>query len=100
MAGSYGHLRDDDSGYFRFDLIENLRDAYQACEECFFLIERLSGGDHAKITAALEEFYDAAHGRPVAADVTQAYAKLRYGRRNPFPEIIRERVEEDERRHG
>ena len=90
MAGSYGHLRDDDSGYFRFDLIENLRDAYEACEECFFIIERLSGGDQAKIMQAIEEFYQAARGETIPADVARDYAKLRFGRHNPFPQIIRE----------
>lgn len=38
MAGSYRHLVGRD-GKFTFDLIDNLGDAYEACEECFDIIE-------------------------------------------------------------
>lgn len=47
MAGSYGHIATlkDEKLHFSMDLIENLRDAYGALEECFDMIEHLSGGD-------------------------------------------------------
>ncbi|KKK99213.1 hypothetical protein LCGC14_2634990 [marine sediment metagenome] len=41
MAGSYKHLVAED-GTFTFDLIENMGDAYEACEECFEKIRRLT----------------------------------------------------------
>lgn len=56
MAGSYAHLVAED-GAFQFDLIENLGDAHEACEECFDIIHTLSGGDQAKIDAAVEAYY-------------------------------------------
>jgi hypothetical protein len=40
MAGSYEHLINDDGG-FRFDLIENMGDAYETCEDCFKIIQQL-----------------------------------------------------------
>ena len=57
MAGSYDHLRNDDTGAFRFDLIENLGDAHEACEECFYIIDWLTGGDQSKVKAALADYY-------------------------------------------
>ena len=85
MAGSYHHLRDADSGLFRFDLIDNMRDAYEACAQCFYLIETLTGGDMAPVDAALADYYRAARGEPVSPEVAARYATLRYGRANPFP---------------
>lgn len=41
MAGSYNHLVGED-GKFTFDLIENMGDAYEACEECFDIIKKLT----------------------------------------------------------
>lgn len=37
MAGSFSHCLGDD-GKFRFDLIENMGDAHEACEEMFDMI--------------------------------------------------------------
>ena len=37
MAGSYGHCCNDD-GSFRFDLIENMGDAHEACEQMHTMI--------------------------------------------------------------
>lgn len=51
MAGSLNHMVDKD-GSFRFDMIENMRDSYQACEECFDIIAYLCGGDLEKLEAA------------------------------------------------
>lgn len=44
MAGSFQHLMNDDMT-LRLDLIENLRDAGQALEECYDMIMFLTGGD-------------------------------------------------------
>jgi hypothetical protein len=85
MAGSYHHLRDAETGLFRFDRIENLRDAYEACEECFFLIEVLSQGEQGRVEAALAEYYRAAGGEAVSPETAARYALLRHGRRIPFP---------------
>ncbi len=51
MAGSLNHIVDDD-GSFTMDLIENLGDAHEALEECFYIIYLLSGGDHERIKEA------------------------------------------------
>jgi hypothetical protein len=40
MAGSLNHMIAED-GSFDFDLIENLGDAHEACEECFDIIAAL-----------------------------------------------------------
>lgn len=40
MAGSYKHCCNDD-GSFRFDLIENMGDAHETCEEMHGMIRRL-----------------------------------------------------------
>jgi hypothetical protein len=40
MAGSLNHIIDDD-GSFTFELIENMGDAHEACEECFDIIAAL-----------------------------------------------------------
>lgn len=41
MAGSYRHCRAKD-GSFRFNLIENLGDAEEACEMMYYMIDWLS----------------------------------------------------------
>jgi hypothetical protein len=40
MAGSLNHMIAED-GSFDFDLIENMGDAHEACEECFDIIAAL-----------------------------------------------------------
>jgi hypothetical protein len=50
MAGSYNHLLND-RGNFRFDLIENMGDAYEACEDCFNIIQQLKRDADAMKTA-------------------------------------------------
>jgi hypothetical protein len=52
MAGSFNHLVDED-GKFKFDSIENLGDAYEACEQCFYIIQHLADGDLGIINQAL-----------------------------------------------
>ena len=51
MAGSFDHVCNND-GTFRFDLIENMGDAHEACEAMHALIMELSGGSPAKVRAA------------------------------------------------
>lgn len=62
MAGSYFHCRSDRTGAFWFDLIENMRDAYQACHEMFYMIDYLAGGNQTLIKAAAEEYYRRCRG--------------------------------------
>ena len=75
MAGSYYHLRDKETGMFRFDGIENLRDAYEACAECFFLIDYLTGNDQVRIAAALDDYYRACRSEPVSEPVQAAFQR-------------------------
>lgn len=53
MAGSLNHLVTED-GAFTFDLIDNLGDAHEACEECFDIIAHLVNGDVGRLRAACE----------------------------------------------
>lgn len=53
MAGSLNHMVDK-KGRFSFELIENMGDAYQACEECFDIIAHLCDGDMKKLRKACE----------------------------------------------
>jgi hypothetical protein len=55
MAGSYGHIRGED-GKFTMDGIENIGDAHEALEECFHMIEFLSGGKAERRVLALHYF--------------------------------------------
>ena len=57
MAGSFSHCNDKD-GSFRFDLIENMGDAYEACEEMHALIHILTGGDRGAIQHALDIYHE------------------------------------------
>jgi len=42
MAGSLSHLIDDETGEFQFDFIENMGDAYEACEDCVSIIKDMA----------------------------------------------------------
>lgn len=57
MAGSYGHCCKDD-GSFWFDLIENLGDAYEACEQMHWMINHLTNGDQRLIKLTVEAYYE------------------------------------------
>jgi hypothetical protein len=61
MAGSYNHLLDE-QGRFHMDLIENLGDAHEALEECFGMIQVLTGGDTAAIEQARLNYRDGLRG--------------------------------------
>ena len=54
MAGSYKHLTDD-NGAFRFDLIENMGDAHEACQEMWTVINLMEEGLSLKV--ALDHYY-------------------------------------------
>lgn len=61
MAGSYKHITDE-KGNLRtneefINSIENLGDAYEMAEECWYLIQILSGGDKKRIEVASETMY-------------------------------------------
>jgi hypothetical protein len=60
MAGSYKHCVTDDGKFLAEDfdgMIENLGDAYEACEEMVFMIDFLANGDRSRIDEASEAFY-------------------------------------------
>lgn len=61
MSGSYKHIVDGKGVLITneefIDSIENLGDAYEMAEECWFLIQILSNGDKEKIDKALETMY-------------------------------------------
>ena len=56
MAGSYNHITDEKGDLVTnkdfIDFIGNLGDAYEMAEECWYLIQILSGGDKEKIEKA------------------------------------------------
>ena len=52
MAGSYKHIIDHENKFIGTELIDNLGDAYEALEECYDMIEFLTGGDKQKIFEA------------------------------------------------
>lgn len=60
MAGSWNHIITDDGALISNedfpDMIENLGDAYEACEECYGMVLFLSNGDPAKIEEARERY--------------------------------------------
>lgn len=56
MAGSYGHC-EADNGSFRFDLIENMGDAHEACFAMYHIIRIITKGDRAAVKAAEDKFY-------------------------------------------
>lgn len=61
MAGSYNHIVDEKgdlkSNEEFINLIENLGDAYEMAEECWYLIQILSNGDKDKIEKATKTMY-------------------------------------------
>jgi len=55
MAGSYRHITNPDNTFRGIDLIDNLGDAHEALEECYEIIQVLTGGDKRKIFEAHRE---------------------------------------------
>lgn len=65
MAGSYRHCTKKDGSFIGEDftgMIENLGDAWEACEMMHHMIGTLSGGNKKKIKAAEEAFFRHARG--------------------------------------
>lgn len=62
MAGSWGHIINGDGGFIAADefpdMIENLGDAYEACEQCYGMVMFLANGDPAKIEEARERYLE------------------------------------------
>jgi hypothetical protein len=52
MAGSYRHITNSDGSFCGIETIENLGDAFEALEECYDMIQHLSGGNKSKIYRA------------------------------------------------
>lgn len=60
MAGSYRHCVDNDGNFLDVDftdMIENLGDAYEACEMMVWMIKYLAEESEAKIQEAEKAFY-------------------------------------------
>jgi hypothetical protein len=49
MAGSYKHTVNSKNGFIGVDLLDNLGDAWEALEECHWMIKHLTGNDLNKI---------------------------------------------------
>lgn len=49
MAGSLCHIVDDETGEFTMDNIDNLGDAHEALEECYYIIAEMSAGRKSRI---------------------------------------------------
>ncbi len=60
MAGSYRHIVNNDNELIDnnefIDMIENLGDAYEMAQECWWLINILAGFNKDKIAEAHEEY--------------------------------------------
>jgi hypothetical protein len=53
MAGSYLHICDEGTGDFiGVDMLDNMGDAYEALEECFYMIRYLAGNNPIHLAAA------------------------------------------------
>ena len=68
MAGSYEHLKKDAGGVLDYRTIENMGDAYEALEHCFYMIEFLTTDAPGLVEHASEQAYrlkrgDEPHGR-------------------------------------
>lgn len=61
MAGSYQHIVNGKNEFIGTDLIDNLGDAYEALEECYEMIQFLTGGDKVKIHESWLEGYFKKH---------------------------------------
>ena len=61
MSGSYKHITNKNGDLITNEKfvqsIENLGDAYEMAEECWYLIQMLSNGDKDKIDSATKTMY-------------------------------------------
>ncbi|NJL25038.1 MAG: hypothetical protein HC902_07600 [Calothrix sp. SM1_5_4] len=56
MAGSYSHIVNDKNDFIGTELLDNLGDAYEALEECWYMINFLAGGDKKKVFEAHRKY--------------------------------------------
>lgn len=56
MAGSYNHIIGDNGEFIGVDLIDNLRDAYEALEECYGMIWLLADGNKELVEEAASNY--------------------------------------------
>lgn len=56
MAGSWGHIVDDEGRFIGVELIENLGDAWEVLEECYGMVHWLAKGDPALVEAAAKNY--------------------------------------------
>jgi len=52
MAGSYRHITDSENNFCGLESIDNLGDAVEALEECYYMILQLADGKKEKIHEA------------------------------------------------
>ena len=57
MAGSYRHITNSDGSFRGVELLDHLGDALEALEECYEMINYLTGGDRIKIYEAWRNGY-------------------------------------------
>lgn len=62
MAGSYRHIVNHKNEFQGIGLIDNLGDALEALEECYYMIGVLSGWDKEKIRLAYLEYVKLVNG--------------------------------------
>jgi hypothetical protein len=71
MAGSLSHIVAED-GSFRFDLLDNMGDCYEALEECFDIIGVLVNGDGDALNAVCAQLnYPAVDAAPIPGRRTE-----------------------------
>jgi hypothetical protein len=73
MAGSYNHIVNDDGTFRGYDLLDHMGDAWEALEDCYWMIQHLSGGSKERIEEA--RLIGLRHGRteaPVEAELREA----------------------------
>lgn len=52
MAGSYEHIVNDDGSFRGHALLDHMGDAWEALEECYWMIQHLSDGSAERIEQA------------------------------------------------
>lgn len=62
MAGSYRHIIDEDNKFRGVDLLDHLGDAYEALQECHWMINHLCSGDKEKVFEAHRAYVAAPDG--------------------------------------
>lgn len=68
MAGSYQHIVNENGTFCGVSHLDHMGDAYEALEECYWMIQRLAGGSKERIEAArsgADEKADVAEEAPI-----------------------------------